>query len=409
MSFKHKLHKIPYWQVFGKFLLTILLWVLPAGLLFLLIFSIYPNYILKGHYIKAFSQTRNLADRITRNVLPQKVDYNTSIILDSTDVVLKEDSGLPPKVFQPLLQAWQPNEVPETAYFTKPVKPGVFHTAMIPDPFTTFAPLPGKIAGLVFHNRQQFRYPVDLVKKKNNEIRIFITGGSVAWGSCATDVEFTIAGSMEKALRKKYPSIDIKVITAAAGAWTTTQERIWIFNRITEYDPDMIISYSGHNDLYANYLDGEDLFDRYSSDGKYFRFAIKGYDYYNRGEAVSTLGYSDTGSRFQSSDFPRKSLKNIKIINSYLKSISIPYVFVLQPAGWVDNKPAYYENYNFLGSEMANQAKHDGYQFIDHSGILKASPKLYVDYIHPGDRGYELIAQDLLARIDLLPVLRKLK
>jgi hypothetical protein len=330
-----------------------------------------------------------------------------SILLNGTNVALKEDSGLPPKVFQPLLAASQPNELPEAAYFKKPTKPVVWHPVMIPDPFTTYAPLPGKIAGLLFHNKQQFRYPTDLGKKKSNEIRIFITGGSVAWGNSATDIESTIAGFLEKGLRKKYPGLDIKVITAAAGGWTSTQERIWIFNRITEYEPDLIISYSGFNDFFETYLRKYDLFDNYVVEGRYFREAIKGYDYYNRGAAISMLGYNDTGSRFDSSDFPRKTLKNSKIINSYLKSISIPYIYVLQPVNKYKIKKQTKEgtdildNYKYLGREMANQAKLEGYQFFDHSTLLDTMPELFLDTAHVGDRGNQIIANDLLDRLNL--------
>lgn len=407
MNTKSSLHNILRRPVIGKYLLVMILWTIPVGLLLIFIFSVYPNYILKGHHNNYFIQIRSIADRTVRKILPQKVDYNTSVILNSSNVALKEDSGLPPKVFQPLLVAFQPNEVSETPYFSKPTKQIVFHAAMVPDPYTTYAPLPGKIAGLVFHNKQQFRYPVDLEKKKVNEIRVFIAGGSVAWGSSASDVEFTIAGFMEKELRKKHPELDIKVITAAAGGWTSTQERIWIFNRITEYEPDLIITYSGYNDV-ETYLHKDDLFDKYAVEGWYFREAIRGYDYYNRGEAISMLGYKDTGSRFKTSDFPRKSLKNNKIVNSYLKSIFVPYVYVLQPILMQVNQPAY-DLYKRLGYDMAIQAEREGYQFIDHSALLVTRPEFFLDSVHPGDRGYQIIANDLLARIDLSLMLRKVK
>jgi hypothetical protein len=65
--------------------------------------------------------------------------------------------------------------------------------------------------------------------------------------------------------------------------------------------------------------------------------------------------------------------------------------------------PIYYELYKKLGSEMAKQAKSDGYQYIDHSGIFDSKPEFFIDMCHPGDRGFEVIAKDLLAKIIIKP------
>jgi len=390
-----------------KWLLIVLLWVMTLGLLCLFLLSTYPNYILRGQYNQVFVQARETCDSIMQKIVPQKATFISSITLDSINVGQDKNGGLPPRINQPLLVTLPPQQVPKKAYFSDPSKPILFGTAMIPDPYTTYAPLPGKIADFVSHNRQQFRYPVDLGIKRKNEFRIFITGGSTAWGAAATDTEFTIAGFMEKELRKKYPQMEIKVITAAVSAWASTQERIWIFNRITEYEPDVIISYSGHNDL-ESYLQHHDLYDRYFLDGQYFRSAIQYYDHYNRGEAISTLGHANTGSRFDIADFPRKTLKNIKIINSYLKSVNTKYVYVLQPVAKVAGKfDFFYERYEILGQKMAAQAKREGYQYIDHSGLFDSSPDLLIDFCHPGDRGYQVIAHDLLEKISLDPIKMK--
>ncbi len=380
-----------------------MLWGTAVALFCLLFFSVYPNYILKGHHNKLFLYARETCDIIMRKIVPQKTTNLLAMTLDSKSIELVKGSGLPARISHPLTITLMPDQVPAKAYFNKPTTPILFGTTMIPEPFTTYAPLPGNISGLSVHNRQQFRYPFDLAKKKKNEFRIFITGGSVAWGSAATSGESTIAGFMEKELRIKYPGVDIKVITAAASGWSSTQERIWIFNRITEYEPDVIISYSGHNDL-ESYLQHHDLYDRYYLDGQYFRNAIQYYDYYNRGEAVAMLGSDNTGFRFDVSDFPRKSLKNIKIISSYLKSDKIKFVYVLQPVAKFKGKfDFFYERYNILNKESAAQAKSEGYQYIDHSGLFDGNPELFIDFCHPGDRGYQIIAKDLISKIILDP------
>ncbi len=389
-------------------LLLSALWVPPAFLLYLILFSVYPDYILAAHHSREYLAARHAAGQFISRISGQDKKNPNAIFLNVSTIEVSKDYGLPPAITHPIIQEQFPAYLPETAYFKKPTKPVVYHTTMVPDPYTTYAPLPGKIEGYVFHNRQQFRYPVDLEKKKKKEIRIFVTGGSVAWGCNATDTTATIAGFMEAELRQRHPGLDIKVITAAAGSWTTTQERIWIFNRITEYEPDMIIQYSGVNDiLYAGPQQQEDLYNRYYSDGKYYRYAIAGYEYYNRGAALSRLALKDTGDTYRATDFPRKTLKNITIINSYLKTVQIPYLYVLQPFR-KDEREKRSQLFDILGHGIGSLARKEGFSFIDHSRIFDQNPGLFTDPTHLGDRGNQLVASDLLGKIEVRHLLRKL-
>ncbi|MCB9247372.1 MAG: hypothetical protein H6613_01930 [Ignavibacteriales bacterium] len=73
---------------------------------------------------------------------------------------------------------------------------------MMPDPFATFSLLPGRYYSAV-NSIQQFRYKEILGKKKKGEFRIFITGGSTAWGALAPNNESTIGGFLEKILNEK--------------------------------------------------------------------------------------------------------------------------------------------------------------------------------------------------------------
>jgi lysophospholipase L1-like esterase len=390
-----------------KLLILFLLWLLPGVLLYIFIFSVYPNYILAGHHNQLFIKLKHNADILTSTMTGQNKKNKNEISLNMSKIELSSTFGTPPIIPHPFIEEQLPEKLPETAYFTKQTKPVLYHPAMIPDPFTTYAPLPGRIEGYVYHNRQQFRYPVDLDKKKKNELRIFITGASAAWGCNATDTAATIAGYMEAELRKRHPGRDIKVITAAAGAWTSTQERIWIFNRITEYEPDMIIQYSGVNDIFfGGPPNKEDLYNRYYSDGKYYQHAIAGYEYYNRGETISSLVLKDHGDTWKPTDFPRKTLKNITITNLYLKKAKIPYVYVFQ-AFRKNEREKLVQYFDVLGHGLSVLAREEGFSFIDDSRILDQTPGMFTDATHLGDRGNQFIAFDLLSKIDLESLIRK--
>lgn len=277
---------------------------------------------------------------------------------------------------------------------------------MMPDPFATFSLLPGRYYSAV-NSIQQFRYKEILGKKEKAEYRIFITGGSTAWGALAPNNESTIGGFLEKILNEKQKVKKIKVITAAAGAWNSTQERIWIFNRITEYEPDLIISYSGHNDIYDWYQRKENIFNSYWYDGEYYFNAIIQYEKFNRGIDLvdSILSYRKEMKKFYKDDFPRKTIKNIQIINAYLKTVHCSYYYVLQPIRKNDREKISKE-YEKLKIELVKFDKEEkNFSFYDHSDLFDNSRNIFFDRCHIGDRGNLIIAENLskiiLARFQL--------
>jgi hypothetical protein len=76
--------------------------------------------------------------------------------------------------------------------------------------------------------------------KKGDKKLAFITGGSVAFGG-STDTT-TIAGYLNK-LQDQYLFINAGVIS-----WISTQELSRIMYQISEYQPELVISFSGFND-----------------------------------------------------------------------------------------------------------------------------------------------------------------
>jgi len=83
---------------------------------------------------------------------------------------------------------------------------------------------------------------------------IFFTGGSVAYGSGAPSQDKTIGQYLENLLNLEITPVShlrYEVFTLASPAWTSTHERIVIENRLSELDPDMVISFSGSNDVHC--------------------------------------------------------------------------------------------------------------------------------------------------------------
>lgn len=380
MKDKHqKLFRITLVSLFSLMIIGII------SLLFALVFSVYPNYILKANHGKFFMA----GQKIGNTILDFFVDTNYERFDDKTYSILR-------RINQPFMRIKKPNELPSNIFLSKPMNAYVYHSPMMPDPFVTFALLPGKYLG-VENSIQQFRYDKILKKKKENEYRIFITGGSTAWGAIAPNNDSTIAGFLERILRKKIKSKNIKVITAAAGAWNSTQERIWIFNRITEYEPDLIISYSGHNDIFDVHLRHKNLFNSYWYDGAYYYNSILEYENYNRGTNISddVRNYHKIINKHFTSKFPDQTIKNIKIITSYLEKINCKYFYILQPIREKERKAVSLECDKLRNSLSKFAKENKTFQFYDDSSLFDGRDDIFFDRCHIGDKGNKLIAERL--------------
>lgn len=121
-----------------------------------------------------------------------------------------------------------------------------------PTPFVGTAPSPGQhqnahINSWQMRNSEELQMP-----KPEGVYRIFLTGGSTAYGSGAPSQEQTIGSLLNDLLNKNLSKLGLRyeVFTFANPAWASTQERIAIENYLSELQPDLVISLSGNNDVF---------------------------------------------------------------------------------------------------------------------------------------------------------------
>jgi len=302
-------------------------------------------------------------------------------------------SNLPGKINHPIVQKEKPKN--KLAY-SNPPDLFIRHASMIFTPYVMYAPAPNSKYFYSPHNIQQFRYHEDLEKKKINEIRIFITGGSTAWGCLAPNEKSTIAAFLEKILNDNLDKrFFYRVINAAGGGWQTTDERIWIFNRITEFEPDMVISYSGYNDIFNVYLRKYNIFNDLHNDGSYIFWGFKEYENFNRGHNMSAIMKYFPPLFYEDNDFPRKTIKNIEIISLYLKYIDCPYVFVFQPVNHLGNAKNSLYLYDELAKNINIISRRTDFIFLNHIHLFDGREHLFLDTCHFGDIGNKIIAESL--------------
>jgi lysophospholipase L1-like esterase len=297
----------------------------------------------------------------------------------------------------------------------------------MPTPFLGFAPQPGPLPGGHI-NGQQFRYHKDLDRPKPPGIcRIFLIGGSTAFGSGATSNETTVGGYLERHLNEqaKQYGCRFEVVTAAAAGWSSPHERILVENRLIEQQPDVVIALSGHNDVFWAMLRSNINCYRSSQDAYYLRLtnALLQSNFHDH--------YPDTLPGWEESvsgELSAARLKrNVHLARTALETIGADYCFALQPILSSSRKvrtPREDRMANrpwgrpVKADETDIRARYDAcrtalsalkaprYHFWDLTGLFDddKGSDIFIDRCHFGDRGHDQIARHLRER--LAPLLR---
>jgi hypothetical protein len=290
----------------------------------------------------------------------------------------------------------------------------------IPTPFVGFAPAPGPLAS-GFINSMQFRYRREIdVPKPNNVCRIFLTGNSTAFGSGASSNETTIGGYLEAYLNEAPLLRDIRceVITAAAGAWSSTHERILIENRLVDLEPDIVISFSGHTDAFWSALGRNSLWFRAFQDD-YFLILLNSALAANSAEEFPSQD-PGAGGPVGPAKAAERLARNVECGHYVLRKIGADYLFALQPVlelsqkvrtkreqhiaeavgshVWFIQMPDYYQEFR----SRLRLLEQPGLHFCDATGVFDAcgdNIELFIDTCHFGDRANDLIAQYLCSEV----------
>lgn len=292
-------------------------------------------------------------------------------------------------------------------------------------------------------NRYHFRYAEDFpVEKDPGEIRIFVTGGSKAWGAGVTQ-EKLYTSLLEEQFQKLPSHSKLRVICAAGGAYCTTQERIMIENAILRLSPDYVVMFSGRNDCYFGYI-GRDIM----LDQDYFKYRrlihpkesssleVPRYDDYslkvhflfdrivyhvrNSGQVKSPA----TDAR-QSGIDPERVIEtfftNVHIVGDASRRYGFKLIFYLEPSIFSSAKrmspweqsilartgdklrgfPQYNSDiYDKLREMFPRDAQENSYVFLDgDAAISDTTESVFSDNVHFGDRGHKLIAAHMFTEL----------
>lgn len=97
-------------------------------------------------------------------------------------------------------------------------------------------------------NSLGFRGPEFAKEKPENTFRVFLVGGSTAFGAGATSDDSTIAGFLQKKFDNAKLAKKIQIVNAGISSATSFEETYYIKHTLTQLEPDLIIIYDGFND-----------------------------------------------------------------------------------------------------------------------------------------------------------------
>lgn len=284
-----------------------------------------------------------------------------------------------------------------------------------PTPFVGTAPSPGQhqnahINSWQMRNSEELQMP-----KPAGVYRIFLTGGSTAYGSGAPSQEQTIGSLLNDLLNKNLskPGLRYEVFTFANPAWASTQERIAIENYLSELQPDLVISLSGNNDVFWGDAGRNVLwFSAFSDD--YFKTLA------NTG--LKTAGRKELQDLPQARPLPQpvpvqtvayRLEKNVRLGAHALQGVG--WVFFLQPTlsvskkslssrekDFLSNSKEYYVHcYQAIAASLSGVSLKN-FKFIDLSGVFDrygAEDDMFLDQFHFGDKGNAVIAHAILTSL----------
>ncbi|MBC21147.1 MAG: hypothetical protein CMJ74_12935 [Planctomycetaceae bacterium] len=101
----------------------------------------------------------------------------------------------------------------------------------------------------MYHSPIQSNQQFSQVKPANG-FRVFCLGGSAAKG-WPHDVDYTYPSFLKQKLQRAFPDKEIEVINVAGWSYASHRAK-FIFDEIIEYDPDLILIYSGNNEFLEN-------------------------------------------------------------------------------------------------------------------------------------------------------------
>ncbi len=288
----------------------------------------------------------------------------------------------------------------------------------LPTPFVGSMPAPGR-HGSADIGPDQFRGAAEVRSPKPpGTFRIFVTGGSTAFGVGAPSDADTVPGILQRLLEQELAATGrrYEVINAGNPGWSSTHERILIEERLSELEPDLVVSLSGNNEAHWGFLGFDVLWFRTYYDHFYAELLRRLFEL--AGEVPGRPRRLQGEEPVPPELVLARLEKNLRLAAHALEPSGATYVFALQPNLAASGKALSAREQRHLAEERLGpgcaayfaacygrfraalpELRLPGLAYVDLAGIFdgrSAGEEIFLDSYHFGDRGNELLAARLL-------------
>lgn len=297
-------------------------------------------------------------------------------------------------------------------------------------------------------NNKGMRYDKDIVEEKNIfEKRVFVTGGSTAWGAGVDQTKLYTKVAEDFINKNKNESI--KVISAGVGGYVSTHEILRFHYYIRPLKPDIWVMLTGWNDVYTGYrgleyvlspdmMNLKDAFYRSRNYNIYWKekfieeenliFPPAWGDYFFKTQAfieklIYKINYARSTNKINIEKFSQDKIVDLVISNIrnaalIAKDNNIKLIVILQPSIYSTNKklskfehdilqssrqsyPGLSEYFKYSYEEIDKKLKllstsENLFEYFNSdNAISNEKQSVFADACHLGDRGNRLLGQFL--------------
>jgi lysophospholipase L1-like esterase len=258
------------------------------------------------------------------------------------------------------------------------------------------------------------------IEPNNDTYRIFFTGGSTAFGFGSTSDKTTIPGLLQEYFDHELGYLNVEIINAGINGADSYREILLIKEKLIEYDPDLIISYTGVNDSGGYYR--EIILDETNGNYAQNLFKFASYPWYRTPFVINNLLSENTineknileSSPQEIQKTSESFKKNWSQSCAFLEDKQITSVLILQPSlitktvlsdfeknieHSVNYRKQYLENFANDLKLLNDDCDHT---FDLRHVINNTSKTTYYDQIHMNDLGNQIVAKTIYEKI--LPI-----
>lgn len=317
------------------------------------------------------------------------------------------------RMFEPDLQRTSAQTFTEPGKVLATMDNIIWAPPNVPVPFLGSLPRPGTYLNTTINSNFCRNVREIACSKPKGVIRIFLVGGSTAFGSGAPSQDRTISGYLERQLNSvNNTGQHYEVFTLANPSWASTHERIAIENIVAELDPDLVISFTGFNDVMFGWNGHNIMLFRNHYEEYYWTVYLMLYGMcspeplFDVTSLVKHTALNKVVERF---------VRNHAASGDVLARIKVPYWVCLQPstltsqkkltareAGFKHRKDAnlidYYCRAHTAFIEALQSVAGNKMRILNVSTIfdpMTADVEIFLDSSHFGDRGNEIIGKYL--------------